>query len=351
MLNDTNTEQQLAVARRSDVCLVFVSADSGEGYITFDGNMGDRNDLELFYNGTALVQTVASQCDNVIVGIQAPDVVSIEGFVDNPNVTAIINFGMAGQEAGNAVVDILFGKVNPSGRLPYTWGKSRGDYPADVQYFNVTGLTPSSPIETIPQITYSEKLNVDYRYFESQNIEPRYAFGYGKSYTTFSYDKLSIKRTSYRYARDLTERNNYGSSDSGSGSSDHSKADTSGSGVNAIIASIPERRFRQQPGNLYDIYLSVDFVVYNTGKYAGHEVTQLYLSFPESAGEPPKVLRGFERVYTKKGGSAKVSLKLRRKDVSVWDTPSQSWKIPQGEFKVHIGAASNDIRLTGTFSV
>ena len=308
--------------------------------------MGDRNDLELWHNGTGLVQNVASQCDNVIVNIQTPDAVNVEAFVDNPNITAIVNWGMAGQEAGNAVVDILFGKVNPSGRLPYTWGKSRDDYPADVQYFNVTDLTPSSPISTIPQITYSEKLNIDYRWFESQGIEPRYAFGYGQSYTTFSYDKLSIKHTTGRYVRDLESRNNEG----GSTSSASQQNDNSGSGVNANIASIPERRLKQQPGNLYDSLIAVDFVVYNTGKYAGHEVTQLYLSFPESAGEPPKVLRGFERVYVSKGGNAKVSLKLRRKDISVWDTPSQSWKIPSGEFKVHVGAASNDIRLTGNFS-
>jgi beta-glucosidase len=124
--------------------------------------MGDRNDLLLWHNGTELVQQVAQNCSNTIVGLQIPSAIDMEAFADHPNVTAIVNFGMAGQEAGNAVVDILFGAVNPSGRLPYTIGKRREDYAADVEYFNTTDLTPSSPISTIPQLDYVEKLNIDY---------------------------------------------------------------------------------------------------------------------------------------------------------------------------------------------
>jgi len=374
VLNDTNPDQTEQVAARSQICLVFVGADSGEAYITVEGNMGDRNDLLLWHNGTELVQQVAQNCSNTIVGLQIPSAIDMEAFADHPNVTAIVNFGMAGQEAGNAVVDILFGAVNPSGRLPYTIGKRREDYAADVEYFNTTDLTPSSPISTIPQLDYVEKLNIDYRHFEANGIEPRYAFGHGLSYSTFNYQNLNIVRSSSSgkghdkrelegflagqlSAREVVDAdcgddtdatksalyafNNYQNSSSPALQSGNSTR---------IVQSIPPRRIKQQPGNLYDEYMEVSFSVYNEGR-AGHEVAQLYLSFPESAGEPPKVLRGFERMWMDKGGAAQFHLILRRKDVSVWDTPSQSWYIPEGTFTVHIGASSADIRLTSTFQV
>jgi beta-glucosidase len=90
-------------------------------------------------------------------------------------VTAVLNANLPGQETGNAIVDILFGAVNPSGRLPYTIAKQRSDYPADVLYTSTAGT---------PQITYSEGLFIDYRHFDQAGITPRFEFGFGLSYTT-----------------------------------------------------------------------------------------------------------------------------------------------------------------------
>ena len=124
------------------------------GYITVEGNTGDRNDLQLWHGGDALINATASVCSNTIVVAHTVGAVIMEAWIDNPNVTAVLNAGLPGQESGNALVDVLFGAVNPSGKLPYTIGKSRSDYAADVLY--------SSSMQT-PQITYSEGPNIDYR--------------------------------------------------------------------------------------------------------------------------------------------------------------------------------------------
>lgn len=87
--------------------------------MTVEGNEGDRNDLKLWHGGEDLVKTVAKECSNTIVIIHSPGPADIESFADSKNVTAIIAAGQPGQESGNAITDVLFGKVNPSGRLPY----------------------------------------------------------------------------------------------------------------------------------------------------------------------------------------------------------------------------------------
>jgi beta-glucosidase len=115
-----------------DAAVVFVHSDSGEGYITVDGNAGDRNNLTLWANGDELIQAVAAVNSNTIVVMHSPGQVDMERFADHPNVTAIIQAHMPGSEAGHAIADVLYGDANPSGRLPYTIAKKRSDYSADV---------------------------------------------------------------------------------------------------------------------------------------------------------------------------------------------------------------------------
>jgi beta-glucosidase len=278
-----------AVAARSDVCLVFVNADSGEGYINVGGNQGDRNNLTLWHNGETLIKTAADACKNTVVVKHVVGAVIVEDWIDHPNVKAVINAGLPGQESGNALVDVLFGDVNPSGKLTYTVAKRREDYYDDVLY--------SSPDKT-PQITYEEGVNIDYRWFDSKNIEPRFEFGLGLSYTTFKYSGLRSVRTF-----------GYG---------------------------------------LWDTAAIVTYNVQNTGDYDGAEVSQLYLGFPEGSGQPPRVLRGFDKSFITKGRSAHVTIKLRQKDISVWDVVSQKWVVPKGKFKVYVGTSSRKINLTGS---
>jgi beta-glucosidase len=115
--------------------------------------------LNFWQGGEALILATAALCANTIVVQHVVGPVLMESWIDHPNVTAILHAGLPGQESGNALVDVLFADgsqpTNPSGRLPYTIAKQRGDYPADILY--------SSSMQT-PQITYEEALNIDYRY-------------------------------------------------------------------------------------------------------------------------------------------------------------------------------------------
>lgn len=298
VLNDTNVEQITKVASESQVSLVHVNADSGEGYITVQGNVGDRNDLNLWENGDSLILSAAAVCSNVIVIIHAVGPVNMEAWINNPNITAVAFAGLPGQESGNAEVDILWGKVNPSGRLPFTIGKSWKDYPASVLY-------NSSMV--IPQINYQEALKIDYRHFDVHNIQPRFEYGFGLSYTTFNYSNINYQKV----AKSAVSTGKLGS---------------------------------------HDIGLVVNFMIQNTGSIDGHEVAQLYLGFPVSADEPVRVLRGFERVMVKAGEKVQVSIELRIIDMSIWDVVRQEWVVPQGNIKIWVGSSSRDLKLNSGFS-
>ncbi|KAK4698909.1 beta-glucosidase, partial [Phenoliferia sp. Uapishka_3] len=323
MLNDTNYEQAQSVARQADICLVFVNADSGEGT--------DRTNLTLWHSGEALIANVTSQCDNTVVVLHTAGTVTMESWVENPNITAIVYAGLPGQMSYLAMVSfsLIEGPqaFEADSRLIYLITKStrRGVLRKLSQRKEVTmqqtffvrhaspefsrQLNELSPIDnssmTVPQITYTEELLIDYRWFDAKDITPRFEFGFGLSYTTFEYSALSIASASTRYRRGLS---------------------------------------------LLDVAYSISFTVTNTGNYDGHEVSQLYLGFPSSAGEPPKVLRGFEKTYVKKGASATVSLSLQTKDISVWDVVTQAWVVPSGEISVMIGQSSRNIKLTTTFT-
>ncbi|KAF9557186.1 glycoside hydrolase family 3 protein [Agrocybe pediades] len=270
-------------ARGKDMAFVFVNADSGElgAYTVVVGNQGDRNDLALWWKGGSLVERVAAVCNNTIVVVHSVGPVSFS-WSNHPNITGIVYAGLPGEQTGPAIVDVLYGAYNPSGRLPFSIADSEDAYGTSIVY-NSLGF---------PDINYTEKLLLDYRYMEANNITPRFEFGFGLSYTTFSYSSLSISSTSTGY--------------------------------------------------------TVSFQVTNTGGLAGTEKPQLYLGYPTSADEPPKVLRGFEEVDLAPGESKTVTLSLIIRDLSIWDTPSQSYIRPSGTFNVFVGASIRDIRLTGT---
>lgn len=168
----TDTASQgSSAAQSADVAIVFITADSGEEYIVVEKNTGDRNDLEAWHNGADLVKAVASVNKNTIVVVNTVGPILLEAFADLPNVKAIVWAGLPGEEAGDALVDVLYGSVSPSGKLPYTIAKAASDYGTTIQ----TGSD-----------TFSEGLFIDYRHFDKSNIAPRYEFGFGLCELPFS---------------------------------------------------------------------------------------------------------------------------------------------------------------------
>ena len=167
-----------------------------------------RNNLTAWLNGDALVQAVASQNNNTIVVINSVGPLILEPWIDHPNVTAVVWAGLGGTETGNALVDVIYGAANPSGRLPYTIAKSPKDYPAQLvlggngeEILNITYTegfdVPSilrlpSRMLTVTTTSFIRSLFVDYRHFDAANIKPRFEFGFGLSYTSFQYSGLII---------------------------------------------------------------------------------------------------------------------------------------------------------------
>ncbi|KAG2023257.1 cellulose-binding beta-glucosidase [Coprinopsis cinerea AmutBmut pab1-1] len=301
-LSDTDLNRAQSTASGKDVAIVFITSDSGEGYITVEGHAGDRNDLKAWHNGDALVQRVAAANTNTIVVVNTVGPVDMEAWIENPNVVAVVWAGLPGQEAGNSLVDILWGDYNPSGRLPYTIGKRIADYGPQVLY--------NSPVQ-IPTITYSEGLFIDYRHFDKNNIEPRYEFGYGLSYTTFSYSDLRV----------------------------------TGTAGGVTFPSGPGSSLDKQ---LHEKVVTVTFTISNTGSVAGHEIPQLYIGLPANTNSPPKSLKGFDSVFLQPNQSKQVTMELSRFDLAIWDTTGQRWRVPSGTTSILVGASSRDIRLRGS---
>ncbi|KAL4804162.1 glycoside hydrolase superfamily [Aspergillus unguis] len=289
-------------ASAAETAIVFITSDSGEGYITVEGHEGDRNDLDPWHDGNALVQAVAQTNTPTIVVVHSVGPVILETILAEPNVVAIVWAGLPGQESGHALTDVLFGDVSPSGKLPYTIGKSEADYGTAV-------------IKDVLEDTFSEGLFIDYRHFDQSEIEPRYEFGFGLSYTTFGYSTLAA-----------------------------SVATTSGPTTGETIVG--------GPSDLHASIGTVSVDITNAGDVAGAEVAQLYIGYPDSAPEtPPKQLRGFEKLTLAPGESGVAEFELTRRDISYWDVALQKWVVPTGTFEVFVGASSRDVRLSGSFTV
>lgn len=295
-----NTSAGASAASGKDVAIVVITADSGEGYITVEGNAGDRNDLNAWHSGTALVQAVAAANSNVIVVVHSVGAINLEQIVALSQVKAIVWAGLPSQENGNALVDILWGAVSPSGKLVYTIAKSPSDYNTRI----------SSGDDN-----YSEGLFIDYKHFDDADITPRYEFGFGLSYTNFTYSGLSITSNA-----------------------------KSGPATGAVVPG--------GPSDLFQDVATVTVSIKNTGAVTGAEVAQLYITYPSSAPRTPvRQLRGFDKLSLTAGQSGTATFNIRKRDLTYWNVASQQWVVPSGTFGVSVGASSRDLRLTGSFTV
>ena len=180
VLDDFDYSSIASIAAQATVCFAFVKSDSGEGYISVDGNIGDRNNLTAWEQGDQLITTVAGSCANTIVVVHSVGQINMEAWADHPNVSAILWASLPGQESGDSLVDVIYGDVNPSGRLPFTIARNDSDYSSSVLF------VPNDGNSSAPYDDFSEGLLVDYRAFDAKNIDPRYEFGFGLSYTTFN---------------------------------------------------------------------------------------------------------------------------------------------------------------------
>ncbi|EYE98747.1 beta-glucosidase [Aspergillus ruber CBS 135680] len=284
----------------SDVCLVFINSYATESQ--------DRPGLTDQYSDT-LVTNVANKCKNTVVVLHNAGIRLVDAWVEHENVTAVIFAHLPGQDTGRAVVDLLYGRANPSGRLPYTVARQAEDYGSLLHPAQREG-----DYWLFPQSNFSEGVLIDYRAFDAQNITPRYEFGYGLSYTTFDYSDLQTRRS------------------------------------NVSTTAYPPNATIEQGGNphLWDEILTVSARVSNTGVVDGDEVPQLYLGIPNG---PVRQLRGFDKVRIVAGESTPVAFPLTRRDLSVWDVDAQQWHLQEGEYKVYLGSSSRDLPLSGTFSI
>jgi beta-glucosidase len=284
----------------TDACLVFINAWAQEGF--------DRLGIHDEFSDT-LVNNIANRCANTIVVIHNAGIRLVDNFESNPNVKAIIFAHLPGQDSGRALVSLLYGDDNFSGKLPYTVAKDDSDYGHL--------LSPSQPeglFSLYPQSNFTEGVYIDYRAFDKYNITPRYEFGFGLSYTTFSFSNLQIS---------LSNSKN--------------------------LKPYPSGRILQ--GGHEDLWEQIATVradVRNTGLVEGKEVAQLYIGIP---GGPVKQLRGFEKKNIVPGETVTVSFPLMRRDLSVWDVVAQKWKLQKGDYMVYVGSSSRQLPLVGILRI
>jgi beta-glucosidase len=266
-----------AAAAKADAVVVFA------GYSDqLEGEGMDRSSLELPEGQDELIETAARLNKNVVVVLQAGSPVLIGRWADK--VKAIVQAWYPGVEGGNAIADVLLGRVNPSGKLPVTWPKRWEDSPAFGNYPGKAGA-----------VEYAEGIFTGYRYFDKKKIAPRFPFGYGLSYTSFSYSNIAVKI------------------------------------VNGS-ALAPE------------VEVSLD--IKNTGLAAGAEVAQLYVhdSAPKVA-RPEAELKGFSRVELAPGETKRVSFRLDKSAFAFYDEGIHDWRAAPGAFELRVGASSRDVRL------
>jgi beta-glucosidase len=270
-----------ALASASDVAVVFISQWESE-----DMYVPSLNFTDLIHSipidQDALVKAVAAANSRTVVVMENGGA-QVMPWLNN--VGAVLEAWYPGERGGEAIANILFGDVNPSGKLPITFPASVSDLPRPVI---------PTPYENLPfDVNYNiEGFNVGYKWYDANGIQPLFPFGYGLSYTTFSFSNLSLSTTSFRGVRGF----------------------------------------------------QVSFYLTNTGSMPGSEVAQVYLGLPKSTGEPPKRLVGWGKIFLRPGQTQAVTVQVSEDDpshpLSYWDVSSSGWQTAPGDYSVYLGNAS-----------
>jgi beta-glucosidase len=290
--------QAVAAAKAASTAVVVVSDDT-------ESEAADRASLNLPSAQNELISAVAAANPHTVVVVDAGAPVVMPWI---NQVASVVDAWYPGESNGTALAAVLYGQVDPGGHLPVT-------FPTDLS--QVPASTPSEFPGVNGEVDYSEGIDVGYRYYDANNETPLFPFGYGLSYTKFSYSDLRI---SSRTVQNST-----------------SNPGATSCGCNGESSK----------------QVTVTAKVTNTGKVAGSDVAQLYLSDPSSAGEPPRQLKGFQKVTLKPGQSTTVHFTLNGEDLSYFDDAANGWVLPDGNFGVEVGdsSATADLPLQGGFTV
>ncbi|HEX4221052.1 MAG TPA: glycoside hydrolase family 3 C-terminal domain-containing protein, partial [Pseudonocardiaceae bacterium] len=274
----TSAQVQAAVnlAKSSSVAVIFANHSESEG--------SDLSSIGLPGNYDTLISDVAAANPNTIVVLNTGSAVTMPWI---SSVAGVFESWYPGQQDGTAMAALLFGDVNPSGKLPVSFTKSLSDVPA-----STTAQWPGQN----GQVQYSEGVDVGYRWYQAKNIAPLFQFGFGLSYTSFGFSNLHV----------------------------------SALGANGTA--------------------TVTATVTNTGSKAGADVAQLYVGDPATTGEPPEQLKGFQRVNLQPGASATVSFPVSLHDLAYWNTSANGWTTPTGTYQIMVGDSSTP-QLSGTLAV
>ena len=279
--NEDLIAEAVSVAKKSDVVVVFAGTSQ-----FFESEGFDRANLNLPNGQDKLIEALAKANKNVIVVLNSGSPVIMNNWINK--VSGVLEAWFGGEEVGNAIADVLLGDYNPSGKLPVTFPKSWKDCSAYKTYKAQDSVS-----------NYSDGIFVGYRHFDKDNIQPLFPFGFGLSYTKFSYSGLKI-----------------------------------------------------EPATDSDGNFKIAFKVENSGKVLGTEIPQLYLSMLNSkVARPAKELKAFDRITLKPGETKGVEFYVNRNALAYFNDKNESWITEPGKVKVMVGSSSRDIRLAGEFTI
>lgn len=278
-------EEAMNAAKKADIAIIVGGSTHGYNNYdwadnAYDAEDTDKPDMQMPFGQNELIKAVLAANPKTIVVLLGGGATDVSPWVDRT--PAIVQAWYPGMEGGTALAKILFGKANPSGKLPMSFPKKLEDVSAE---------RLGSYAKDSINMYYSDDIYVGYRFLDTYKIEPQYAFGHGLSYTKFAYSNLSVKKQ--------------------------------GKGA------------------------TVSFTIKNTGKVAGAEVAQLYVTQEVSAlPRPTKELKGFEKIALNPGEEKTITINLDENAFSYYDDLKHAWVLEPGAFDILLGSSSRDIRLT-----
>lgn len=278
-ISGPSIKEAIETAKKSDVAVIFAGISGVATGIEGEGT--DRPDFDLPGDQNELIKGVSAVNKNTIVVLFGGTASDLTGWVNQ--VPSILEAWYPGVMGGDAIADLLFGKVNPSGKLPDTFGQHREDYP---DYNNYPGANG--------EVKYAEGIFVGYRHFDKAGISPLFPFGYGLSYTTFKYSNIRFDKS----------------------------AMLRGGKVKASVT------------------------LTNTGKRAGAEVAQLYVGeLNPTVERPVRELKGFKKVFLNPGQSKTVSFNIDESALCFYNVAAKKWTANSGEYEISVGSSSRDLPL------